>query len=150
MLLPAAATERIALLLGRRGYLDRPEDLALYEYDGGVDKHRPDAVVFPRNTADVAGIVKIAREFRVPLVGRGAGTGLSGGAIPREGGIVVAFARMNAILEVDIENERAVVQPGVVNLDVTGAVESNGFFYAPDPSSQRACTIGGSGGGDAV
>jgi glycolate oxidase len=135
--------KRLVSLLGPRACLDRPEDLALYEYDGGVDKHRPDVVVFPRNTADVAGIVKIAREFRVPLVGRGAGTGLSGGAIPREGGIVVAFARMNAILEVDLENERAVVQPGVVNLDVTGAVESNGFFYAPDPSSQRACTIGG-------
>jgi glycolate oxidase len=140
---PSECVKWLVSLLGARACLDRPEDLALYEYDGGVDKHRPDVVVFPRNTADVAGIVKIAREFRVPLVGRGAGTGLSGGAIPREGGIVVAFARMNAILEVDLENERAVVQPGVVNLDVTGAVESNGFFYAPDPSSQRACTIGG-------
>jgi glycolate oxidase len=140
---PPECVKRLVSLLGASACLDRPEDLALYEYDGGVDKHRPDVVVFPRKTADVAGIVKIAREFRVPLVGRGAGTGLSGGAIPREGGIVVAFARMNAILEVDLENERAVVQPGVVNLDVTGTVESSGFFYAPDPSSQRACTIGG-------
>jgi glycolate oxidase len=143
MLLPAAATERIAQLLGRRGYLDRPEDLTLYEYDGGVDKHRPDLVVFPRTTADVAAIVAIAREFQVPFVGRGAGTGLSGGAIPREGGIMVAFARMNRILEIDLETERAVVQPGVVNLDMTLAVQDRGYFYAPDPSSQRACTLGG-------
>jgi glycolate oxidase len=87
--------------------------------------------------------VKIAREFQVPFTGRGAGTGLSGGAIPREGGILVAFARMNHILEVDLENERAVVEPGVVNLDITAAAESRGYFFAPDPSSQRACTIGG-------
>jgi glycolate oxidase len=100
-------------------------------------------VVFPRSTEEVAAIVRIAAEFDVPLVGRGAGTGLSGGAIPRQGGITVAFARMNRILEIDLENERAVVQPGVVNLDITLAVQSAGYFYAPDPSSQRACTIGG-------
>ncbi len=76
-------------------------------------------------------------------MGRGAGTGLSGGAIPRAGGIVVSFARMNRILEIDLENERAVLQPGVVNLEITQAVEGQGYFYAPDPSSQRACTIGG-------
>jgi glycolate oxidase len=87
--------------------------------------------------------VKIAHEFGVPLVGRGAGTGLSGGSIPREGGMVVAFARMNRILETDIENERAMLEPGVVNLDVTLAVAGRGYFFAPDPSSQRACTIGG-------
>ncbi len=142
-MLPTACQERLAALLGRRGYLDRPEDLSLYEYDGGVDKHRPDLVVFPRTTEDVAAIVRIAHEFGVPFVGRGAGTGLSGGAIPREGGIMLAFARMNRILEIDLENERAVVQPGVVNLDITMAVQGCGYFYAPDPSSQRACTIGG-------
>src|SRR5215471_5674373 len=135
--------QRIAQLLGPRGYLDRPEDLKLYEYDGGVDKHAPDLVVFPRTTEEVSAIVKIAGEFDLPLVGRGAGTGLSGGAIPAQGGIMVAFARMNRILEIDYENERAVVQPGVVNLDITLAVQDSGYFYAPDPSSQRACTIGG-------
>jgi len=142
-MLPTGLTERIAARLGPLGYLDQPEDLALYEYDGGVEKHRPDLVVFPRSTEDVAAIVKIAREFQVPFTGRGAGTGLSGGAIPREGGILVAFARMNHILEVDLENERAVVEPGVVNLDITLAAENRGYFYAPDPSSQKACTIGG-------
>src|SRR5437867_12409700 len=121
-MLPDGLKQRLAAVVGPRGYLDRAEDLALYEYDGSVDKHRPDLVVFPRTTEDVAAILKIAREFKTPIVGRGAGTGLSGGAIPREGGVSVAFARMNRILEIDLENERAVVQPGVVNLDITMAV----------------------------
>src|SRR6516165_3574246 len=142
-MLPAALQKKVRALLGTWGYLDRPEDLKLYEYDGSVDKHPPDLVVFPRTTEEVVALVKIAREFQIPVVGRGAGTGLSGGAIPREGGLMIAFARMNRILEIDLENERAVVQPGVVNLDITLAVESSGYFYAPDPSSQRACTIGG-------
>lgn len=142
-MLPPEAGKKLAALLGPRGYLDRPEDLMLYEYDGSVDRGRPEMVVFPRSTEDVAGIVNITREYGVPIVGRGAGTGLSGGAIPLNGGVIVAFARMNRILEIDLENERAVVQPGVVNLDVTFAVQNQGFFYAPDPSSQKACTIGG-------
>jgi glycolate oxidase len=142
-MMPPECAARLVSLLGARACLDKPEDLILYEYDGGVDKHRPELVVFPRTTAEVAAIVKISREFGVPIVGRGAGTGLSGGAIPAQGGIVIAFARMRDILEIDLENERILVQPGVVNLDITGAVESNGYFYAPDPSSQRACTIGG-------
>src|SRR5712692_4586360 len=142
-MLSAEAKKKLVQLLGPRGYLDRPEDLSLYEYDGSVDKARPDIVVFPRSTDDVVAIVKISRDFGVPIVGRGAGTGLSGGSIARAGGITIAFARMNRILEIDLENERAVVQPGVVNLDITQAVEPHGYFYAPDPSSQRACTIGG-------
>ncbi|HYW44341.1 MAG TPA: FAD-linked oxidase C-terminal domain-containing protein [Bryobacteraceae bacterium] len=142
-MIPDGVKKRVAALLGPRGYLDRPEDLMLYEYDGSVEKGRPDLVAFPRTTQDVSAIVRIAQEFQVPFVGRGAGTGLSGGAIPREGGILIAFARMNRILEIDLENERVVVQPGVVNLDITLAVQGNGYFYAPDPSSQRACTIGG-------
>jgi len=141
-MLPAGLKKRLAALVGPRGYLDRPEDLALYEYDAGVDKSRPDIVVFPRSTADVCAIARMAHEFGVPLV-RGAGTGLSGGSIPREGGIVVAFARMNHMLDIDLDNECAVLEPGVVNLDVTLAVEERGYFFAPDPSSQRACTIGG-------
>ncbi|MGI8992174.1 MAG: FAD-linked oxidase C-terminal domain-containing protein [Bryobacteraceae bacterium] len=137
------ARKELVSLLGPRGYLDRPDDLKLYEYDGSVDKMRPDMVVFPRSTEDVSAIAKITNRHGIAIVGRGAGTGLSGGAIPRAQGIVIGFARMNRILEIDLENERAVVQPGVVNLDVTLAVQSQGYFYAPDPSSQRACTIGG-------
>jgi glycolate oxidase len=142
-MLPSAVKDKIAALLGPRGYLDRPEDLLLYEYDAGVDKSRPDLVAFPRSTGDVVAILKIAREYGVPATGRGAGTGLSGGSIPRLGGIVIGFARMNRILEIDLENERVVVEPGVVNLDVTLAVQGHGYFFAPDPSSQKACTLGG-------
>src|SRR5579885_1907659 len=129
--------------LGRHAVLSDPADLKLYEYDGGVDKALPDAVVFPRTTEEVVALVRLARDHNLPIVGRGAGTGLSGGAIARAGGLLISFARMNQILEIDIENERAVVQPGVVNLDITLAVQLFGYFYAPDPSSQRACTIGG-------
>src|ERR1700733_7138838 len=141
--LPEAAKRRIADLVGPRGYLDRPEDLSLYEYDGSVDKARPEMVVFPRTTEEVAAIVKITSQNGIPIVGRGAGTGLSGGAIPLAGGVTIGFARMNRILEIDVENERAVLQPGVVNLDITMAVQSLGYFYAPAPARQRACTIGG-------
>jgi len=141
--LPPAAKKKIIDVVGPRGCLDRPEDLALYEYDGSVDKARPELVVFPRTTEEVSAIVKITSQHGVPIVGRGAGTGLSGGAIPRAGGVTIGFARMNRILEIDYENERAILQPGVVNLDITRAVEGQGYFYAPDPSSQRACTIGG-------
>jgi glycolate oxidase len=134
---------RIEQILGPRGYLHKPEDLTLYEYDGGLDKARPDMVVFPETTEHVVAIVKLAGELGLKIVGRGAGTGLSGGAIARAGGIIISFARMNRILEVDLANERAIVQPGVVNIEITQAVEADGYFYAPDPSSQRACTIGG-------
>src|SRR5215469_11907893 len=142
-MVPSPAQSAINEIVGPRGYLHRPEDLALYEYDGGVDKSRPDLVVFPQSTAEVIAIVKLAAAQGIPIVGRGAGTGLSGGVIARAGGIIISFARMNRILEIDLANERAIVQPGVVNLDISAAVEADGYFYAPDPSSQRACTIGG-------
>ena len=134
---------QVEALLGPRGYLHKPEDLTLYEYDGGIDKSRPDLVAFPESTEQVSALVKLANDYSIPIVGRGAGTGLSGGAIARAGGMIISFARMNRILEIDLANERAVVQPGVVNLEITQAVEADGYFYAPDPSSQRACTIGG-------
>src|SRR5271168_835595 len=137
------ALRQIDQLLGPRGYLDRPEDLTLYEYDGSVDKAKPELVVFPQSAEQVVTLVQIAREHRIPIVGRGAGTGLSGGVIARAGGIVISFARMNRIVEIDLANERAVLEPGVVNLEITQAVERDGYFYAPDPSSQKACTIGG-------
>lgn len=143
MALDPKAHRAIESLLGNQGVLIDPVDRKLYEYDGGVHMSIPDIVVFPRTTEEVVGLVKIAAEYKLPLVGRGAGTGLSGGAIALSGGMMISFARMNQILEIDIENEFALVQPGVVNLDVTLAVAPFGYFYAPDPSSQRACTIGG-------
>jgi glycolate oxidase len=137
------ATTQLRNLLGTDNVLSRAEDVMLYEYDAGVDKGLPGSVIFPATTEDVSGIVKIAVAEKVPIVPRGAGTGLSGGAIARDGGIVIVFTRMNKILEVDVANQRATVQPGVVNLDLTSAVEKHGLYFAPDPSSQKASTIGG-------
>jgi len=130
-------------LLGATNVLDQREDLLLYEFDGSVEKALPDLVVFPHTTAQVSQIVKLAAHYEVPVVGRGAGTGLSGGALARGGGVMIVFARMNKILDIDLENRRAVVQPGVVNLDITRAVEHAGLYFAPDPSSAKSCTIGG-------
>ncbi len=142
MSLPAVIDE-LRKIAGRDAVLDRPEDLMLYEYDAGVRKSTPGAVVFPQNAQQVSEIMRVASAARVPVVGRGAGTGLSGGSISPQGGIVIAFSRMNRILEVDAANLRAVVQPGVVNLQLSEYVSHLGLYFAPDPSSQKACTIGG-------
>jgi len=130
-------------LLGSGAVLFPPEDVLLYEYDGSVEKGRPEVVVFPTSTQEVSRIVKLAAKYSVPIVGRGAGTGLSGGALARTGGLMLVFSRMNKILSIDPENQRAVVQPGVVNYDLTLAADPHGLYFAPDPSSQKACTIGG-------
>jgi len=130
-------------LVGKSGVLSSAEDLLLYEYDGSVEEAHPDVIVFPRRKQDVVEIVKLANQYDVYIVGRGAATGLSGGALARQGGIVLAFSRMNHILEIDAENQRAVVEPGVVNLDLSRAAEKYGLYFAPDPSSQKSCTIGG-------
>ena len=133
----------LSRIVGPKGVLSNPDDLMLYEYDGLSVERLPDVVVFPTETDQVVALVKLAREKGMPIVARGAGTGLSGGAVASQGGLVIAFARMKKILEIDLENERAVVQPGVVNLDLTFAVSDRGYYFAPDPSSQKACTIGG-------
>jgi glycolate oxidase len=136
-------TRELVRLVGQDAVLWRPEDLMLYEYDGLSSLRPPDVVVFPTTTDHVVGIVKLAAREKVPVIARGAGTGLSGGAVTPEGGIVVGFSRMKKILEIDLENQRARIQPGVVNLDLSLAVSDQGYFYAPDPSSQKACTVGG-------
>jgi glycolate oxidase len=123
--------------------LHAPEDLLVYEYDATIDRGLPEAVVLPESAEQVAAAVRIARTHGVPVTARGAGTGLSGGAIPCEGGVVIVTSRMNRILELDAENRLAVVEPGVINLDISRAAEPHGLYYAPDPSSQKACTIGG-------
>src|SRR5260370_6393471 len=138
-----AIIRELEKVVGASGVLSNPEDLLMYEYDGSVEEARPDAVVFPRRKQDVVEIVSLANRYDVSIVGGGAGTGLSGGALARRGGIVVAFSRMNHILEIDAENQRAVVEPGVVNLDLSRATEKYGLYFAPDPSSQKSCTIGG-------
>ncbi len=130
-------------VLGPERVLAHPADLLAYEYDGSVLQAVPDLVVLPASTEEVSAVVRAAGRFGVPLVARGSGTGLSGGAITPVGGIVVSMSRMRRILSIDLDNRTAVVEPGVVNLDITRAVEQDGYFYAPDPSSQSACSIGG-------
>src|SRR5437773_4050069 len=139
----------LSALLGAKYVLHTAYDLMLYEYDASIDRSTPDIVVLPASTEDVAAIVKIAARYHVPVIPRGAGTGLSGGAIPIYGGIMIVFARMNRILEIDYTNLRAVVQPGLVNLHLSNALNPQGFYYVPDPSSQRSCTIGGNVGENA-
>jgi glycolate oxidase len=131
-------------IVDKRGLVTSPEELRTYECDGLTNfRVVPAAVLLPTSTEQVQAIVRICHRERVPFVARGSGTGLSGGALPVDKGIVISLARMNRILEVDFPNARVVVEPGVINLDVTGRVIGNDFFYAPDPSSQSVCSIGG-------
>jgi glycolate oxidase len=126
------------------GLITAANQLQTYECDGLTNfRTVPSAVVLPRTAEQVQAVVRVCAQHRIPFVARGSGTGLSGGALPAEGGIVISFARMNRILEVDIANQRVVVEPGVINSHVTDAVAAYGYFYAPDPSSQTVCTIGG-------
>ena len=144
MSLSAPFVDELRAAVGPEHVVTEPEQLRVYECDG-LTGHRaiPEAVVLPRSTEEVQAILRACHRERVPFVARGAGTGLSGGATPTAGGVVVSLARMDRILEVDLEGQRVVVEPGVANLDVTRAVAAEGFFYAPDPSSQQVCTIGG-------
>ena len=126
------------------GIITELNQLQTYECDGlAALRTIPCAVVLPRSGAEVQAIVRICAKFKIPFVSRGAGTGLSGGALPSATGIVISFARMNRILTVDIPNQRITVEPGVINAHVTQRVAPWGYFYAPDPSSQSVCTIGG-------
>jgi glycolate oxidase len=138
--------DELRQLLPAERVLWRDYDLMLYEYDGSIDKHRPLAVVFPTSTEEVSQVVRAANRAGVPYTARGAGTGLSGGAIPAHGGVLINLARMNRILEIDVDNMRAIVEPGVVNLRLGQATAAYGLTYVPDPSSQKACTIGGNVG----
>src|ERR1700737_4172168 len=131
-------------LLGAGGVLSDPDELMVYESDGlTLFRALADFVVFPRPGEDVSVLVKLANREGIPFVARGAGTGLSGGCLPTEGGLVISLMRMNRVLEVDYDNQLAVVEPGLVNLHLSWEVGPQGFYYAPDPSSQQACTIGG-------
>jgi glycolate oxidase len=135
---------RIAAAVGPDGVIDDPAQLRTYECDG-LTGHRvaPALVALPSSTGEVQAVVRACHDLDVPFVARGAGTGLSGGALPVADGVVISVARMNRILQVDLESGRVVVEPGVTNLAVTNAVAAHGFYYAPDPSSQQVCTIGG-------
>ena len=135
---------RLLEILGGPAVIEDETELLVYECDAlTLFKNKPDAVVFPRTTQEVAQIVRLANEYRVPFLPRGAGTGLSGGALAVEGGIIIELQRMNRIVSIDVDNRIAVVQPGVVNIHISQAVAPYGLYYAPDPSSQMACSIGG-------
>ena len=140
----ARILDELRAIVDGRGLISSPEELHTYECDGLTNlRLLPRAVLLPTSTDQVQAIVRICHRERIPFVARGSGTGLSGGALPVENGIVISLARMNRILEVDFPNARVVVEPGVINLDVTGRIEHNEYFYAPDPSSQSICSIGG-------
>ncbi|HSO93186.1 MAG TPA: FAD-binding oxidoreductase, partial [Candidatus Dormibacteraeota bacterium] len=134
---------RLRSVVGERYAFDDPYEMRLYQYDASPETALPDVVVLPGSAAEVAEVVRICSEERVPVVARSADSSLAGGTVPVEHGVVVTFPRMNRILEVDIDNLRAVVEPGVVNLALSQALKSAGYYYVPDPSSQGACTIGG-------
>jgi glycolate oxidase len=143
----ATLIEQLQRIVGPGNVIHSPTDLMVFEYDGSVDaaieSARPVAVVFPDRAEQVAELVRLASVEGLPIVPRGAGTGLSGGSVAQRGGIVIATTRMQRILDVDLENRTALVEPGVINLELSDYVQSDGYFFAPDPSSQRACTIGG-------
>src|SRR5438477_10085759 len=131
-------------IVGERGIISSPEELHTYECDGlTYFRVMPRAVLLPSSTEQVQAIVRVCHRERMPFVARGSGTGLSGVALRVENGIVISLARMNRILEVDFPNVRVIVEPVVINLDVTGRVSPQDYFYAPDPSSQSICSIGG-------
>jgi glycolate oxidase len=143
MPLPRALLSELGRIVGPGHVVHDPHDLRIFERDGSITGALPDAVVLPASRDEVVEVVKLAARKGIPVVPRGAGTGLSGGAITLRGGIALQLSRMRRIVEIDTATRTAVVEPGVVNADLQQAAGRQGLFYAPDPSSQKACTIGG-------
>jgi glycolate oxidase len=143
-MLPQSHIEELRAAVGDNGLITGESQLQTYECDGLTNfRVLPGAVVLPKNAAEVQAVVRVCARHKIPFVSRGAGTGLSGGALPAAGGVVISLARMTRILEVNIPDKYVVVEPGVINSHVTQRVAPQGYFYAPDPSSQSVCTIGG-------
>ncbi|TMC33906.1 MAG: FAD-binding protein [Chloroflexi bacterium] len=142
-MLPRSVAEELRRVAGDDAVIVSPNDLRIFERDGSIEGAMPDAVVLASTTEQVSAVMKIAARNNIPVVPRGAGTGLSGGAVTIRGGIALQVTRMRRILEVDTVAQTAMVEPGVVNQELSLAVAQHGLFYAPDPSSQKACTIGG-------
>jgi len=143
MALPAPAIAELQSVVGRDHVIDGTYDLHIFARDASIEGAMPDAVVLPATSGEVAAVVRVAAKHHIPVVPRGAGTGLSGGAVTIRGGIALQMTRMRRILEIDPVSQTALVEPGVVNQELSLAAASHGLFYAPDPSSQKACTIGG-------
>jgi glycolate oxidase len=143
MALPAPAVAELRSVVGRDHVIDSTYDLHIFARDASIEGAMPDAVVLPATNEEVAAVVRVATKHHIPVVPRGAGTGLSGGAVTIRGGIALQMTRMRRILEIDPVGQTALVEPGVVNQELSLAAAAHGLFYAPDPSSQKACTIGG-------
>src|SRR4029450_12104088 len=145
--MPTLATDlaaRLRQLLGSENILSARSEMLVYECDGfTIEKNSPDIVVFPRSTAAVAQVVRFSNQAGVPFLPRGAGTSLAGGCLPIGGGVMIVLTRMKRILEINLRDRYATLEPGVVNVWLTNALKGTGYHYAPDPSSQGACTIGG-------
>ncbi len=138
--------EELIEIVGKENVLSSETDLLLYGYDASLFKGKPDCIVLPGSTEDVSKIVKFAHASGIPVIGRGSGTNLSGGTVPTRGGIVLHFSRLNKILEIDIENERVVVEPGIFTLVLKNQLARYGFVYQPDPASEKVSTLGGNFG----
>ncbi len=135
---------RLEAIVGQANVLSAPSELVVYECDGyTIEKNKPEVVVFPTTTEQIVAIVRLCNELEVPFLPRGAGTSLAGGCLPVGGGVMLALTRMKRILEVNLRDRYAVIEPGVVNLWLTNHLKGQGYHFAPDPSSQGACTIGG-------
>ena len=142
--LNALFLDKLGALLPAGSFVSDPAELLIYESDALVHlRSNPGAVVLPTSAADVQAVVRLCHEHSVPFVARGSGTGLSGGALPHPDGVLIVLSRLNRILEIDIPNQRVVVEPGVTNLEISKRVAPFGYYYAPDPSSQSVCSIGG-------
>lgn len=134
----------LAPVLPARGVITDPTQLRTYSCDGlALYKVTPALVVIPETAEQVAAVVRACAEHDIPFVARGSGTGLSGGALPHADGVLIVLSRMRAVLEIDRANQRAVVEPGVINLQLSALTRPEGYYFAPDPSSQQVCSIGG-------
>lgn len=136
-------TKQLRKIFGSQDLLTDYKNLVFYQYDASLDRGLPDAVVFPRSVDQIVKLVHLCHEHHIPLIPRGSGSNLSGGTVAVWGGIILQFSHMNRILEIDLENQCAVVEPGVYNLDLQNALAPHHFYFAPDPASQRVATIGG-------
>ncbi len=138
--------EELLLIVGKDNVLSSETDLMLYGYDASLYKGKPECIVFPGSTEEVSRVVRFAHERGIPILPRGSGTNLSGGTVPTKGGLILHFSRMNKILEIDIENQRAVVEPGIFTLSLKNQLARYGYVYQPDPASEKVSTFGGNFG----
>ena len=138
--------QRLQEIVGADNVLTSDMDLELYSYDSSLERARPDVVVLPGVTEEVSKIMALSHKEKIPILGRGSGTNLTGGTVPIRGGIVIHFSRMNRIVEVDFPNRTVTVEPGIITLDLQTEMLKHGFIYAPDPASQKVSTIGGNFG----